>query len=103
MVQNRDGIFDQNLNDVTPILNLINHSLNEIYKVFSNVFAEGKQKPTGLDALKLGLFEEIWQYLHTRPPEFESLNELNQYYNQLTQHLEEYYIADYCKKSGLPK
>lgn len=80
-----------------PIIHEIDQAFDRINTAFIKAFSEGQDKPTEPQVVsKVRLFEEVWALIDRRKqPEFPTLKELQQFYQNITNTLPNF-IHNYC-------
>lgn len=82
------------------IMEKLKIALVKIHDVFTNVLIVDKQKPTENEKHFLLILNEFKDYLETNVPPFDSVIDLNKYYQQMENNID-VYINDYCHRKHL--
>ncbi len=81
---------------------LINQTINLLRDSFSSVFLKkNKQASEDLAPFKLQLFTDVWCQLALNMPNFDTVEELNTYYQNFAKQLP-VYVQDFCSQNQIP-
>lgn len=97
----KSGIPEFEFHPARIIFLKINKALQELHVAFSFAFAEGKEKPLGMNFHRAVLFNQVWSELDVNVP-FEDDKELSKYYANISANLEGN-IDNYCYEAGLSR